>query len=109
MIIYSKFNIGQQVRHKLLNFLGVIIDIDPIYSLKNKFKFNNKIYKKNKIFKKYPWYHVITEDNNGNPIYTYISEIQLSLEIQKIHPEQLSLDKLSILIKKQLKYYKFKN
>ncbi len=33
MIIASKFGIGQQVRHKLLGYLGVIVDIDVEYSL----------------------------------------------------------------------------
>lgn len=32
-MIASKFGIGQQVRHKLLGYLGVVIDIDPEYSL----------------------------------------------------------------------------
>lgn len=32
-MIASKFGIGQQVRHTLLGYLGVIVDIDPEYSL----------------------------------------------------------------------------
>lgn len=32
-MIASKFGIGQQVRHTLLGFLGVVVDIDPEYSL----------------------------------------------------------------------------
>ncbi len=104
MIIYSKFNIGQQVRHKLLGFLGVIIDIDPIYSLTKKNKFKDNINKK-----KLPWYHVIIEDKNGYPIHTYLSEDQLSWEINKKHPQQKLLDKLSYIIKKELKIYKLKN
>lgn len=32
-MITSKFGIGQQVRHKLLGSLGVVIDIDPEYAL----------------------------------------------------------------------------
>lgn len=31
-MITSKFGIGQQVRHKLLGSLGVVIDIDPEYA-----------------------------------------------------------------------------
>ncbi len=103
MITYSKFNIGQQVRHKLLGFLGVIIDIDPIYSLNKK---NNK---KKKKYKKLPWYHIITEDNNGYPIYIYLSEDQLLLEFNKKHPKQKLLDELSQIIKQQLKTYKSNN
>lgn len=32
-MIASKFGLGQQVRHQLLGFLGVIVDVDPEYSL----------------------------------------------------------------------------
>ncbi len=106
MILSCKFNIGQQVRHKLLGFLGVIIDIDPEYSLSeiniNELNIHNS-------FKKYPWYHVIMEDDNGYPIHTYLSEIQLSWEIQKKQPNKSSLYKLSKKIKKQFKIQKSKN
>ncbi len=106
MIRLSKFYIGQQVRHKLLGFLGVIIDIDSEYSLKN--KNINKVNINNNL-KESPWYYVIMEDNNGYPIYIYLSEEQLSWEIEKIHPKQLSLDKLSKKIKKQFKKSNLKN
>jgi len=32
-MIASKFGIGQQVRHVLLGYLGVVVDIDPEYAL----------------------------------------------------------------------------
>ena len=32
-MIASKFGIGQQVRHSLLGYLGVVVDIDPELSL----------------------------------------------------------------------------
>ncbi len=105
MIILSKFNIGQQVRHKLLGFLGVIIDIDPEYSLS---KLNTKEYSINNTFKKSPWYHVVMEDNNGYPIHTYLAEHQLCWENINEHPEQKSLDELSKKIKKQFKKSKLK-
>lgn len=35
-MIASKFGIGQQVRHTLLGYLGVVVDIDPEYSLMNR-------------------------------------------------------------------------
>ncbi len=107
MIISSKFNIGQQVRHKLLGFLGVIIDVDAEYSLYNDIK-KKKINIKKK-FQKSPWYHVIIENNNGYPIYTYIAEFQLIWESEINHPNQPSLDKLSKKIKKQFKIKKLKN
>ena len=31
-MIASKFGIGQQVRHSLLGYLGVVVDIDGIFA-----------------------------------------------------------------------------
>ncbi len=109
MIKKSKFNIGQLVKHKILNFIAVIIDIDPIYihSLNNnKYKILNI---KNKKSKNNPWYHIITQDNNGSHIYIYISESQLSwfLIYKKFYKH--SLYKISNYIKKQFNIYKLKN
>ncbi len=96
MIIYSKFNIGQKVIHKLLGFTGIIIDIDPIYFLKNKYNKKN-INNKNK-----PWYHVLIEDNNGFYIHIYLEEYQLSWKkVEKY--EKSSLDDIYKIIKKNKK------
>ncbi len=100
MITSCKFNIGQQVRHKLLGFLGVIVDIDPEYSL---LETNIDELNIHNSFKKYPWYHVIMEDDNGYTIHTYLSEIQLSWETQKKQPNKSSLYELSKKIKKTIK------
>ncbi len=106
MIMFSKFNIGQQVRHKLFDFLGVIIDIDYEYSI-----IESNIEKKiiHNTFKKSPWYHVIMEDDNGYPIHIYLAEAQLSWEFNTEHIEKTSLDKLSDSIKKQFKTPKLRN
>ncbi|QJC31065.1 heat shock protein HspQ [Enterobacteriaceae endosymbiont of Macroplea mutica] len=98
-MITSKFGIGQQVRHKLLGFLGVVVDVDPIYSL-NDLKIDemsDSITLRNK-----PWYHVVMEDDAGNPIHTYLSEIQLIGEPIPEYKEHSILDELSASIKKQL-------
>ncbi len=100
MITLTKFNIGQQIKHKLLGFSGVIIDIDPKYALNNSI---NKKFKNYKNFQKKPWYHVITEDDNGNPIYTYLAEDQIFWQNSEEYLKNNSLYKLSKLIKKQIK------
>ncbi len=33
-MIASKFGIGQQVRHSLLGYLGVVVDIDPVQTIR---------------------------------------------------------------------------
>lgn len=98
-MISSKFEIGQQVRHKLLGVLGVIIDVDPEYSLDNP--------KLEKVggteeLRTAPWYHVVMEDEDGSPFHAYVAEIQLFAEMKVEHPEQPSLDELSHSIRQQL-------
>ncbi len=105
IIISSKFNIGEQVEHKLLGLTGVIIDIDPKYSLNN----SSNAKKINKSLKKKPWYHIIIEDHNGYPMHIYLSETQLSWKIKEEYSEKTSLDKLSKIIKKQIKNNKTDN
>lgn len=105
-MIISKFSIGQQVRHKLLGYLGVIIDIDPEYSLE---KPTVDEVTENDTLRKAPWYHVVMEDDNGKPIHTYLAEIQLGYEDAIMHPEQSTLDDLSESIRMQLKSPRLRN
>jgi heat shock protein HspQ len=98
-MIASKFGIGQQVRHTLLGYLGVIVDIDPEYSLaepeEDEIAANDEL-------RAAPWYHVVMEDDDGQPIHTYLAEAQLSSETRDEHPEQPSLDELAKTIRQQL-------
>lgn len=105
-MIFSKFSIGQQVRHKLLGYLGVIIDVDPEYSLE---KPTIDEITGNDALKKSPWYHVVMEDEHGKPIHTYLAEIQLGYEDVVMHPEQPTLDDLSESIRLQLQAPRLRN
>lgn len=105
-MIISKFGIGQQVRHRLLGYLGVIIDVDPEYSLE---KPTLDEVTKNDTLRKSPWYHVVMEDETGKPIHTYLAEAQLGYEDSLIHPEQPTLDDLSESIRLQLQTPRLKN
>ncbi|WP_114195529.1 heat shock protein HspQ [Edaphovirga cremea] len=98
-MIASKFGIGQQVRHKLLGYLGVVIDIDPEYSLE---KPTVTEIAANETLRFAPWYHVVMEDDEGQPIHTYLAEAQLDVEQDDSHPEQPSLDELAESIRRQL-------
>ena len=105
-MIASKFGIGQQVRHKLLGYLGVVIDIDPEYSLEqpkaDEIAANDEL-------RLAPWYHVVMEDDEGQPIHTYLAEAQLAGEEQEAHPEQPSLDELAESIRRQLQAPRLRN
>ncbi|WMY97010.1 MAG: heat shock protein HspQ [Arsenophonus sp.] len=100
MMNNSKFSIGQKIKHQLLGYPGVIVDIDPEYCL-NKFK--NKNIKYHTTLLAAPWYHVIMEDNNGEHIHTYLAEAQITYENYDEKQENSSLDELSKYIKTQLK------
>ncbi|MDQ1237433.1 MAG: heat shock protein HspQ [Wigglesworthia glossinidia] len=105
-MIASKFGIGQQVRHKLLGYLGVIIDVDPEYSLE---KPSLEEISADDSLRTSPWYYVVMEDEDGKPVHTYLAEAQLGYEIFPVHPEQPKLDELSASIKKQLKTPRLRN
>ncbi|MGK9172749.1 heat shock protein HspQ [Yokenella regensburgei] len=98
-MIASKFGIGQQVRHSLLGYLGVVLDIDAEYSLDeppvDEVAVNDEL-------RAAPWYHVIMEGDDGEPVHTYLAEAQLTRETADEHPEQSSMDELSRSIRKQL-------
>ncbi|CDG21795.1 Heat shock protein hspQ [Xenorhabdus poinarii G6] len=100
MMIASKFGIGQQVRHRLLGYLGVIVDIDAEYSLEQPQE--NDI-ASNATLRSAPWYHVVMEGDDGQPVQTYLAEAQLTYETIDYHPEQSSLDELAEVIRDQFR------
>ena len=98
-MITSKFGIGQQVRHQLLGFLGVIVDVDPHYALSEP---AGDEMSASEALRAAPWYHVVMEDDDGQTIHTYLAEAQLSWEKPGDHPDQPSLDDLAVSIRQQL-------
>ena len=104
--ILSAHGIGQQVRHSLLGYLGVVVDIDPVYSLSEPSPDELAV---NDELRAAPWYHVVIEDDNGLPVHTYLAEAQLSSELQDEHPEQPSMDELAQTIRKQLQAPRLRN
>ena len=105
-MIASKFGIGQQVRHKLLGYLGVVIDIDPEYSMDQP---KADEIAANTDLRFAPWYHVVMEDEEGQPIHTYLAEIQIDHEAARAHPEQTSLDDLAASVRSQLQAPRLRN
>ena len=63
-MITSKFGIGQQVRHRLSGVLGVIVDVDPEFSL-DKPELDDVA--ASETLRMAPWYHVVMEDEDGEP------------------------------------------
>lgn len=106
MIMTSKFGIGQQVRHSLLGYLGVVVDIDPVYSLDEP---EPDDLAANDTLRALPWYHVVMEDEEGQPIHTYLAEAQLSSEPRQEHPDQPTMDELAQTIRQQLQVPRLRN
>ncbi|MBU9847231.1 heat shock protein HspQ [Rahnella ecdela] len=105
-MIASKFGIGQQVRHRLLGYLGVVIDVDAEYSLE---KPGVDDVAADDSMRTAPWYHVVMEDEEGQPVHTYLAEIQIDHEAAHSHPEQTSLDDLAESIRSQLQAPRLRN
>ena len=73
-LIEAKFSIGNIVKHKFLNFRGVIFDLDP--SFNNTEEWYNSIPKNFRPRKDQPFYHVFAE--NDDVFYTaYVSQQNL--------------------------------
>ncbi|MBU9858130.1 MULTISPECIES: heat shock protein HspQ [Rahnella] len=105
-MIASKFGIGQQVRHRLLGYLGVVIDVDAEYSLE---KPGVDDVAADDSMRTAPWYHVVMEDEEGQPVHTYLAEIQIDHEAARSHPEQTSLDDLAESVRRQLMAPRLRN
>lgn len=105
-MIASKFGIGQQVRHSLLGYLGVVVDIDPEYSLDEP---TDDELAAHDTLRTTPWYHVVMVDDDGQAVHSYLAEVQLSLESQDEHPEQPSMDELAESIRQQLQAPRLRN
>ncbi|WP_139129911.1 heat shock protein HspQ, partial [Salmonella enterica] len=48
-----------------------------------------------------PWDHVGMEDDDGQPVHTYLAEAQLRSEKRDEHPEQPSMGELARTIRKE--------
>ena len=90
-MITSKFTIGQRVKHKLLGCLGVILDVDPNYSLATSKLAETNLHD---CLLDLPWYHVIIEDEKGETVHTYLAEAQLEFDVDD-HDDADSLNDIA--------------
>lgn len=66
-----EFSIGQVVQHKLFNYRGVIIDVDPVFSGTDEWYDTVAL---SRPPKDRPWYHVLVD---GASHQTYVAERNL--------------------------------
>ena len=77
-LIETKFSIGNVVKHKFLNFRGVIFDVDP--SFNNTEEWYNSIPKNFRPRKDQPFYHIFAENEEIFYI-AYVSEQNLKNDL----------------------------
>ena len=91
LIVSPIFNIGDVVKHKLYQFRGVIVDIDPEFS--NTDEWYQSIPEESRPKKDQPFYHLLAE--NSESFYSaYVSQQNLLIDSESgpiNHPE---IDKL---------------
>ena len=73
-LVEAKFSIGNIVKHKFLNFRGVIFDLDPVFA--NTEEWYNAIPKNFRPDKNQPFYHLLAE-NDEITYEAYVSEQNL--------------------------------
>ena len=67
----AKFEVGQIIRHRLFDYVGVIFDVDPIFSGTEDWY---EVVAKSRPPKDQPWYHVLVHDSTHT---TYVAERNL--------------------------------
>ena len=90
-LIEAKFSIGDVVKHKFLNFKGVIFDLDPTFN--NTEEWYNAIPKDFRPRKDQPFYHLFAENEEIFYI-AYVSEHNLNIDNSGIpanHPDIMKI------------------
>ena len=77
----AKFAVGQVIHHRLFDYRGVIVDVDPVFSGSDDWY---ERVAKSRPPKNEPWYHVLVDDGEHN---TYVSERNLEADDS---PEQIN-------------------
>ena len=71
----AKFTIGEQVRHRIYGFRGVVFDVDPEFS--NSDEWYHSIPAESRPRKDQPFYHLFAESTEQSPYVAYVSEQNL--------------------------------
>ena len=70
----AKFSIGQCISHRLFDYRGVIIDVDPDFQGSDEWY---EVVARSRPPKDEPWYHVLVHDSNSE---TYVAERNLEAD-----------------------------
>ena len=75
--IKAKFDVGQLVQHRLFNYRGVIVDVDPVFQNTDEWY---EAMARSRPPKDKPWYHVLVHDGTHT---TYVAERNLETDDSK--------------------------
>jgi heat shock protein HspQ len=70
----ARFRVGQIVQHKLFDYRGVVIDVDPVFSSTEEWY---EVVARSRPPKDEPWYHVLV--HNASHM-TYVAERNLEVD-----------------------------
>ena len=73
-VVHARFSIGDVVRHRLLDFRGVIFDVDPVFA--NTEEWYQAIPEDYRPAKDQPFYHLLAESADGDYV-AYVSQANL--------------------------------
>ena len=73
-IAHARFSIGDVVRHRMLDFRGVIFDVDPVFA--NSEEWYNSIPEDFRPSKDQPFYHLLAENMESSYV-AYVSQQNL--------------------------------
>ena len=104
-LVEAKFSIGNVVKHKFLNFRGVIFDLDPEFN--NTEEWYQAIPEQIRPIKEQPFYHLFAENKEIFYI-AYVSEQNLLLDKSK-EPVKHPLIEEIFTGKKGSSYHKISN
>ena len=77
-VAHARFSIGDVVRHRLLEFRGVIFDVDPVFS--NSEEWYQAIPEGIRPRKDQPFYHLLAENAESNYV-AYVSQQNLEYDM----------------------------
>ena len=80
----AQFSVGQVVHHRLFDYRGVIVDVDPVFAGSEEWY---EQVARSRPPKDAPWYHVLVHDADHQ---TYVAERNLEVEDPPepvVHPE----------------------
>ena len=80
----AKYPIGNQVKHRIFGFRGVIFDVDPVFA--NSEEWYESIPENVRPKRDQPFYHLFAEAPNNSPYVAYVSEQNLVEDDEQSEP-----------------------